>query len=106
MKISGTALPLFLLLLLLVASFALISNAADEDTKIQVEAVPGGREKCCLSYTSKPVPCHRLKSYFYVDGRCSLSAIIFVTRKDIKICANPWEPWVQECQRKLPSLDS
>uniref|UniRef100_A0ABM5ELT6 C-C motif chemokine 5-like isoform X2 n=1 Tax=Pogona vitticeps TaxID=103695 RepID=A0ABM5ELT6_9SAUR len=96
MKISGTALPLFLLLLLLVASFALISNAA----------VPGGREKCCLSYTSKPVPCHRLKSYFYVDGRCSLSAIIFVTRKDIKICANPWEPWVQECQRKLPSLDS
>uniref|UniRef100_A0ABM5ELS6 C-C motif chemokine 14-like n=1 Tax=Pogona vitticeps TaxID=103695 RepID=A0ABM5ELS6_9SAUR len=109
MKISGTALPLFVFLL--VASFVLVSNTADEDTKVQAEAAHSllpdlgdliGPDKCCHNYTSKAVPCHLLKSYFYADGQCFLHAIIFVSRKNKKICANPEDKWVQKCQRELP----
>uniref|UniRef100_A0A6J0SJM6 C-C motif chemokine 5-like n=1 Tax=Pogona vitticeps TaxID=103695 RepID=A0A6J0SJM6_9SAUR len=86
MKIYGVALLLFLLM----APFAL---AQDNNA--------GRTMLCCAFYTSKAIPCRILKSYHAADGQCPLPATIFVTQRNAKICANPEDQWVQECQRRI-----
>ncbi|XP_032071036.1 C-C motif chemokine 4-like [Thamnophis elegans] len=56
---------------------------------------------CCFEYTPGPVPQHLLKSYEHTNSRCSRPAIIFTTKKDRKICADPSVAWVQDRIREL-----
>uniref|UniRef100_A0A8C4RYB5 C-C motif chemokine n=1 Tax=Erpetoichthys calabaricus TaxID=27687 RepID=A0A8C4RYB5_ERPCA len=55
-------------------------------------------EECCISYSSKPLPCKLIKTYAIqrsIDA-CHIDAIIFHTVRGRKICANLNELWVKE----------
>uniref|UniRef100_A0A8C6V4A1 C-C motif chemokine n=1 Tax=Naja naja TaxID=35670 RepID=A0A8C6V4A1_NAJNA len=56
---------------------------------------------CCFSFTKRPIPLNLLKSFEYTSGRCNLAAVVFLTKKDVKICADPSEAWVQDRIRAL-----
>ncbi|XP_026548646.1 C-C motif chemokine 4-like [Notechis scutatus] len=56
---------------------------------------------CCVSFMKRPIPLNLLKSFEYTSGRCSPSAVVFLTKRDRKICADPSEPWVQDRIRAL-----
>ncbi|XP_074078048.1 cytokine SCM-1 beta-like [Macrotis lagotis] len=47
----------------------------------------------CVSLTSKPLPVNTVKSYTIEEG--PMKAVIFVTRKGIKICADPEINWAK-----------
>ncbi|XP_074120730.1 cytokine SCM-1 beta-like [Sminthopsis crassicaudata] len=47
----------------------------------------------CVSLTSKPLPVHSVKSYTIEEGR--IKAVIFVTRRGFKICADPELSWAK-----------
>ncbi|XP_008061655.1 C-C motif chemokine 5 [Carlito syrichta] len=51
---------------------------------------------CCFAYISRPLPRAHLKEYFYTSGKCSNPAVVFVTRKNRQVCANPEKKWVRE----------
>ncbi|NXO57923.1 CCL5 protein, partial [Aramus guarauna] len=51
---------------------------------------------CCFSYISRKLPQTHVKDYFYTSGKCSQSAVVFITRKGREVCANPDAGWVKE----------
>ncbi|NXE11932.1 CCL5 protein, partial [Lophotis ruficrista] len=51
---------------------------------------------CCFSYTVRKPPQGHVKDYFYTSSKCSQPAVVFVTRKNREICANPDDRWVKE----------
>ncbi|NXP73722.1 CCL5 protein, partial [Ramphastos sulfuratus] len=51
---------------------------------------------CCFGYTNQKLPQSHVKEYFYTSSRCSEPAVVFVTRKDRQVCANPSARWVKE----------
>ncbi|KAI2667861.1 C-C motif chemokine 20 [Labeo rohita] len=54
--------------------------------------------RCCSKYSPKPFPVFRLKDYTLQDATktCNIEAVIFTTVKNIQICANPGDQWVQK----------
>ncbi|XP_041439629.1 C-C motif chemokine 5 isoform X2 [Xenopus laevis] len=50
---------------------------------------------CCFDYMKKPIPFKHMTDYFYTSSRCSKFAVVLVTRKNRKICANPEDEWVK-----------
>ncbi|XP_077021234.1 C-C motif chemokine 16 [Tamandua tetradactyla] len=50
---------------------------------------------CCLKYHEKVLP-RKLVAGFTKALNCHLPAIIFITRKNREVCANPSKNWVQE----------
>ncbi|XP_028746411.1 C-C motif chemokine 6-like [Peromyscus leucopus] len=59
-----------------------------------------GSSDCCFSYVSR-ILCSRFVSYFPTSGGCIEPGIIFVGRKRNQVCANPSDPRVQECIKRL-----
>ncbi|XP_006154474.1 C-C motif chemokine 5 [Tupaia chinensis] len=51
---------------------------------------------CCFAYISRPLPRTHLREYFYTSGKCSNPAVVFITRKNRQVCANPEKKWVRE----------
>ncbi|XP_017532376.2 C-C motif chemokine 5 [Manis javanica] len=51
---------------------------------------------CCFAYISRPLPRAHLQEYFYTSSKCSVPAVVFVTRKKRQVCADPQKKWVQE----------
>ncbi|NXX47321.1 CCL5 protein, partial [Tricholaema leucomelas] len=51
---------------------------------------------CCFGYITQKLPQSHVKDYFYTSGRCSEPAVVFVTRKNQQVCANPSARWVKE----------
>ncbi|XP_010181062.1 PREDICTED: C-C motif chemokine 5 [Mesitornis unicolor] len=51
---------------------------------------------CCFSYTSRKLPQNHVKDYYYTSSKCSQPAVVFITRKDREVCANPDARWVKE----------
>ncbi|XP_070802681.1 C-C motif chemokine 5-like [Pituophis catenifer annectens] len=51
---------------------------------------------CCFDYVTKPIPRRNLKSYEHANARCSMQAVIFITHKNRRICADPNAPWAQD----------
>ncbi|KFO13042.1 C-C motif chemokine 3, partial [Balearica regulorum gibbericeps] len=50
---------------------------------------------CCFSYLSRPIPRRLIASTYRTSSKCSLPAVVLVTKKGTKLCADPQEPWVQ-----------
>ncbi|KAL1779239.1 C-C motif chemokine 16 [Sigmodon hispidus] len=50
---------------------------------------------CCYKYNDKVLPKNRVAGYKEALN-CYLPAIIFVTKKNREVCANPNEEWVKE----------
>ncbi|XP_023558949.1 C-C motif chemokine 23-like isoform X2 [Octodon degus] len=56
---------------------------------------------CCLSYTPRRIQCKLMEDYFETSSGCTQPAIIFVTKKGKRVCADPKNLSVQNCIRKL-----
>ncbi|NXV22291.1 CCL5 protein, partial [Cepphus grylle] len=64
----------------------------------QASPAPFGADAtvCCFSYTSRKLPQSHVKDYFYTSSKCSQPAVVFITRKERQVCANPDARWVKE----------
>ncbi|XP_044849291.1 C-C motif chemokine 3-like [Mauremys mutica] len=51
---------------------------------------------CCVTYTSRQIPRGLVTDYFVTSSMCAQPAVVFITKKDRKICTNPKDAWVQE----------
>ncbi|XP_004414842.1 PREDICTED: C-C motif chemokine 16 [Odobenus rosmarus divergens] len=85
MKVSGAA--LFLLILIL-------TTPALHDQSKSPESL-NSSHTCCLKYHEKVMP-KKLVVGYRKALNCYLPAIIFVTKKNREVCANPQNEWVQE----------
>ncbi|XP_019492158.1 PREDICTED: C-C motif chemokine 15-like [Hipposideros armiger] len=56
---------------------------------------------CCSSYSSRKIRCVFMESYFETTGSCSRPAVIFITKKGKKVCADPRDEGVQNCTMNL-----
>ncbi|XP_005071434.1 lymphotactin [Mesocricetus auratus] len=50
-------------------------------------------ESFCVSLTAQQLPVQKIKTYTIREG--ILKAVIFVTRRGLKICADPHAKWVK-----------
>uniref|UniRef100_A0A8C4Y785 C-C motif chemokine n=1 Tax=Gopherus evgoodei TaxID=1825980 RepID=A0A8C4Y785_9SAUR len=51
---------------------------------------------CCFTYTSRQIPRSLVTDYFVTSSMCAQPAVVFITKKERKICTNPKDAWVQE----------
>ncbi|KAL7879604.1 hypothetical protein SRHO_G00018580 [Serrasalmus rhombeus] len=58
---------------------------------------------CCVKYTRKPVAFSLIKGYFEQSSRevCRIDAIIFITKRNKKICASTADDWVRKALARL-----
>ncbi|XP_068765970.1 C-C motif chemokine 3-like [Struthio camelus] len=80
MKVSVAALAALLLA-------ALCSPAATH-----LDGVP---VSCCFSYQRKPIPRGLVVSAYVTTSSCAQPGVIFVTKKQRELCADPQAAWVQ-----------
>ncbi|XP_061032033.1 C-C motif chemokine 5 [Eubalaena glacialis] len=83
MKVSAAALAVILAMAALCAPASASPYASDTTP-------------CCFAYLSRPLPRTHLREYFYTSSKCSMAAVVFITRKNRQVCANPEKKWVQE----------
>ncbi|KAL1779726.1 C-C motif chemokine 5 [Sigmodon hispidus] len=83
MKISAAVLTVVLMAASLCAPASASPNGSD--------TIP-----CCFAYLSAVLPRAHVKEYFYTSSKCSNFAVVFVTRRNRQVCANPKKKWVQE----------
>nr|XP_035950360.1 C-C motif chemokine 5 isoform X1 [Halichoerus grypus] len=51
---------------------------------------------CCFAYISRRLPYTHIQEYFYTSSKCSIPAVVFVTRKHRQVCADPQKKWVRD----------
>ncbi|KAM8812061.1 lymphotactin-like [Rhynchonycteris naso] len=51
-------------------------------------------QKICVSLTTKRLPVKNIKTYTIKEG--PMKAIIFITRRGFKVCADPQVEWVKK----------
>ncbi|KAG7457089.1 hypothetical protein MATL_G00242910 [Megalops atlanticus] len=58
---------------------------------------------CCTKYSRGEMPMHLIKGFAIQKniGTCNINAIIFLTVKGRKVCADPAKPWVMETIQEL-----
>nr|KAF6455175.1 C-C motif chemokine ligand 16 [Rousettus aegyptiacus] len=86
MKVSVAALFLLILILTMTSAFC---RQAKSPESVNLS------HTCCLKYHEKIIPRKLLMGHRKALG-CYLPAIIFVTKKNREVCANPNEKWVQD----------
>ncbi|XP_045402368.1 lymphotactin-like [Eulemur rufifrons] len=55
----------------------------------------------CVSLTTQRLPVNRIKTYTIKEG--SMKAVIFITKRGLKVCADPQDKWVKAA---IKSVDS
>ncbi|POI33106.1 hypothetical protein CIB84_003142, partial [Bambusicola thoracicus] len=50
---------------------------------------------CCTTYITHKIPRNLIRKHYSTSTSCSKPAIIFITKKEREVCANPSDPWVQ-----------
>ncbi|XP_032947685.1 C-C motif chemokine 15 [Rhinolophus ferrumequinum] len=114
MKISAAALS-FLVLATALGSPAhgsLVHGSLDDELKLMINRLePSINEQgmhhpaeCCFSYTPRKIRCAIMKSYFQTTSRCSRPAVIFITKGQQKVCANPGDEGVRRCLMSLEQV--
>ncbi|KAI4566146.1 hypothetical protein MJG53_014823 [Ovis ammon polii x Ovis aries] len=56
---------------------------------------------CCMSYTPRNIRCVFMEDYIETSSACSRPAVIFVTKKGQRVCADPNNERVQKCKSDL-----
>ncbi|XP_043921030.1 C-C motif chemokine 4-like [Protopterus annectens] len=59
---------------------------------------------CCFTYDKKQIPRNLVIDYFQTSRRCTLKAVILVTKKGAKICVDPQKTWVQTYMKVLTQI--
>ncbi|XP_043922052.1 C-C motif chemokine 4-like isoform X2 [Protopterus annectens] len=62
---------------------------------LSVPAINPNPSYCCFAYASNHIPRNRVTGYFQTSSKCSLKAVILVTRRGKQICVDPQQTWVQ-----------
>nr|XP_003469641.2 C-C motif chemokine 14 [Cavia porcellus] len=57
--------------------------------------------ECCFSYITHAVLPYRIMGYYETNGDCPKPAVVFITTKGHRICANPENEWVQDYLKDL-----
>ncbi|XP_061769759.1 C-C motif chemokine 4 homolog [Nerophis ophidion] len=60
-----------------------------------------GPDHCCFKHYPVKVPQRFIKSYALTDSRCPVIGVILVTKKNLHICANPKDFWVERIMKHL-----
>ncbi|XP_013007523.1 C-C motif chemokine 2-like [Cavia porcellus] len=89
-----------LLCLMLTAAAVSVQVLAQADMKDTNETPLA----CCLTLTHRKIPLNYLKGYELTSDKCPLTAVIFKTRRNIQICADPTKKWVQHAMVYLNDL--
>ncbi|XP_037668993.1 lymphotactin [Choloepus didactylus] len=55
----------------------------------------------CMILTTRPLPIQRIKTYTIKEG--AMKAVIFVTKRGLKICADPQATWVKAAVKSMDS---
>ncbi|XP_074121650.1 C-C motif chemokine 3-like [Sminthopsis crassicaudata] len=82
MKVSVAALSI-----LMVMAFSSLASSAPHSVMIS--------PFCCYTY-ERQIPRHRVKSYVEISSQCAKPAVVFTTKSEKNVCANPRDAWVQE----------
>ncbi|XP_020034468.1 lymphotactin-like [Castor canadensis] len=53
----------------------------------------------CVSLTTQRLPVNRIKTYTIKEG--SMKAVIFITRRGLKVCADPQANWVKAAVKSV-----
>ncbi|XP_053312886.1 C-C motif chemokine 5-like [Spea bombifrons] len=74
----------------------------------EAHSAPVGSDvvSCCFGYMEKAIPRKHVVHYFYTSGRCTQRAVVLITRKNQKLCANPETKWVQDHINYLEMRDN
>uniref|UniRef100_A0A9J7YH04 C-C motif chemokine n=1 Tax=Cyprinus carpio carpio TaxID=630221 RepID=A0A9J7YH04_CYPCA len=54
-----------------------------------------GPDKCCFSFSNVKIPVKQVESYHTTHLECHRTGVIFITKAQREICADPTERWVQ-----------
>ncbi|XP_037348746.1 C-C motif chemokine 3-like [Talpa occidentalis] len=84
MKVTGAAIALLLCTMALCSQVFSAPLGADTPTA------------CCFSYALRQIPRKFIVDYFETSSQCSKPGVIFQTKKNREVCANPSDGWVQE----------
>ncbi|XP_055964578.1 cytokine SCM-1 beta-like [Sorex fumeus] len=57
--------------------------------------------RMCVQFSSKPLSGARIRTYTIEEG--PLRAVIFVSKRGFKFCADPEEGWVKQAMRTVDS---
>ncbi|XP_039364117.1 C-C motif chemokine 3-like [Mauremys reevesii] len=87
MKVSVAA-------LVFVLSMACCSQSSIKEKSFSMSW--GIMSDCCFTYTSQQIPRGLVTDYFVTSSMCAQPAVVFITKKDRKICTNPKDAWVQK----------
>ncbi|NWR62445.1 CCL3 protein, partial [Bucorvus abyssinicus] len=71
---------------------ALLLVAMCQGAEAQLDSIP---TSCCFSYVHRTIPRSVITSAYMTSSRCHMPGVILVTKKQMKVCADPQEPWVQ-----------
>ncbi|OCT95069.1 C-C motif chemokine 4 homolog [Xenopus laevis] len=58
---------------------------------------------CCFKFTKNRLSPKQVKSYYITSSFCPHSAVVFTTRKGIKMCAKSSNKWVTDLIIQLPA---
>ncbi|NXH82229.1 CCL3 protein, partial [Edolisoma coerulescens] len=56
---------------------------------------------CCITYISRSIPLGMISSAYRTSNSCSKPAVVLVSRKGRRLCADPEARWVQEYLKHL-----
>ncbi|NWT90950.1 CCL14 protein, partial [Lanius ludovicianus] len=62
---------------------------------------PYAPSECCFGYVKGCLRVTNLVGFYSTPRECFYPAIVFETKKGVKLCANPEEKWVQTTVQKL-----
>ncbi|XP_014807969.1 PREDICTED: C-C motif chemokine 21 [Calidris pugnax] len=87
------ALRLLLPLLLLAATILIV----------QTQGIGSSASDCCLKNSQAAIPRGLVKSYILQgpESGCLLRSVVFITKKNKKICASPTDPAIQMLMQNL-----
>ncbi|XP_028616727.1 lymphotactin-like [Grammomys surdaster] len=61
-------------------------------------------ESICVSFQTQRLPVQKIKTYTIREG--PIKAVIFVTKRELKICADPQANWVKAAIKTVDSRNS